>query len=58
MRLFHCKYCDHYLRFGKTVCSSCYMATPLYNRRIFWVIVILAAFVGILSVAATVLAGM
>lgn len=42
MRLFHCTYCGHKLRFRQTACSQCYQPTPYYNRLRFWLILALA----------------
>lgn len=41
LRVFHCTSCGHHLRFGGTVCGGCFRPTPVYNRRVTWVLVIL-----------------
>lgn len=40
-RYFHCKHCSHKLRFGRRECGACYQHTPVYNRFIFWLVLVL-----------------
>lgn len=45
-RVFHCRYCDHKMRFPADRCGYCQAAAPFYNRG--WFLVVIA---GTLSLA-------
>ncbi|MBB4122961.1 putative nucleic acid-binding Zn ribbon protein [Martelella radicis] len=55
MRIYHCKYCSHHLRFGRKICSRCYQPTPLRNRFGNWALAFFTGFAVLILVALTLL---
>lgn len=47
-RYFSCPSCSHKLRYGAAHCGSCYVPTPLWNRRLpLWVVLCLFSVGGV-----------
>lgn len=48
-RYFHCKHCNHKLRFGRPDCGACYQRTPIYNRVSFWLMPVMLLLFALLT---------
>lgn len=47
LRLFHCKHCNHHLRFGSSECGYCFRSTPLKNRKFTWALIAASLLIGL-----------